>query len=98
MSGYHKCKHCEQWHDCNAKPQPQEGWGGCLSALAVLVIFVLLFPPCFMFIAEFWLTATCEKWPNWAKACSVNTTGLILNGDLDKRLKKLEQPKEQPTP
>jgi hypothetical protein len=90
MAGYHHCEHCKTWHDCN-KPKDV----GCVGALMVLVLLIFL-SPLMMVAVEVWFNATCEQWPHWAKGCEVKQS--IFTGDLDRRVKKLEQQQPNPTP
>lgn len=91
-TGYHLCDHCKEWHDC--RPEPKSN-GSCLSALLALLMLIFL-SPLLMVTMEVWLEASCDKWPNWAKGCQVKRA-IFTNGDLDERVKKLEQ-QSQPSP
>lgn len=90
MSGFHHCEHCKTWHYCN---KPSAGCGAVLLTLLAL----LFLSPLLLVTTEVWLEASCDKWPNWAKGCETTRT-IFTNGDLEERVKTLEQHRPTPSP
>lgn len=82
MAGYHHCKHCDTYHECNKSES------SCLTAVAGLFLVVLLMPPIMLVAVGYWASLSCEQWPNWTKACEDPTP---FNKNLSERIKKLEE-------